>query len=560
MRGRKRTLLRGTPLATALAALWIVPAVAWSPLSDAPIIWWEDDRNDIAMPEEREPNLRRDQFHTTLVRPARRHLKPTLLFRRIGTLFGDGEVFAEARNVNALDEVPNSTWFTNRIGLFPVTEEEIVRGPGFAGPDLDGTWTIIRAKTEGVTPGFNIRDAKGDVYVIKFDPPGFPRLATGAGAISNRIFHAAGYNVPQDDVVAFRRENLVLGEGVKIEKGGRKRDMTVEDLDEMLARVERNERGEYLAIASRFLDGKPAGPFDYSGRRGDDPNDRVKHQYRRELRGLRVIAAWLNHFDTKQGNTLDMYVEEDGKRFLKHHLIDFTSTLGAGASGPSEKYGHEFGFDAPQLFGRLLTLGLHEDDWRKLPLHELPEIGYFGVEHFDPRGFKPNTPNTAFAYVTRQDAYWGAKIVTAFTDDLLRAICRVAEYTHAEAEEYMARMLAERRDVVGRTFFSEVCPIDFFSVEGGVLRGRDLGVERGLWEESATRYRVRTAFCDGERKRNGQTEWREVARPEQALSGDNAGEPFHAVDFQVDRGDGWSRTVTVYVSRSTGRVVAADRS
>ncbi|NIW47138.1 MAG: hypothetical protein GWN30_21030, partial [Gammaproteobacteria bacterium] len=59
------------------------------------------------------------------------------------------------------------------------------------------------------------------------------------------------------------------------------------------------------------------------GIRDDDLNDVIPHQHRRELRGLRVVAAWLNHFDTKANNTLDVYVE-DG--YVRHYLIDFGST------------------------------------------------------------------------------------------------------------------------------------------------------------------------------------------------------------------------------------------
>jgi hypothetical protein len=38
-----------------------------------------------------------------------------------------------AKNINTIDEVPDSSWFTNRIGARTVTNEELVRGPNVGG-------------------------------------------------------------------------------------------------------------------------------------------------------------------------------------------------------------------------------------------------------------------------------------------------------------------------------------------------------------------------------------------------------------------------------------------
>ena len=38
-----------------------------------------------------------------------------------------------AKNVNTIDEVPDSSWFTNRIGTRALTADEVMRGP-VAGP------------------------------------------------------------------------------------------------------------------------------------------------------------------------------------------------------------------------------------------------------------------------------------------------------------------------------------------------------------------------------------------------------------------------------------------
>jgi hypothetical protein len=105
---------------------------------------------------------------------------------------------APAVNVNTLGEVPDSSWFQNRHAVFPMTPDELRRGPNTGdGPSHEQPWQVIAAKTEGVTPGFSIRDPRGDVYFIKFDPLESPELATAAEVISTKFFYAIGFNVPE---------------------------------------------------------------------------------------------------------------------------------------------------------------------------------------------------------------------------------------------------------------------------------------------------------------------------------------------------------------------------
>src|SRR5678815_5583480 len=51
--------------------------------------------------------------------------------------------FTRALGVNALDEVPDSTWFTNRIGIRDLTLDELRTGPARNGsPELHKPWTV----------------------------------------------------------------------------------------------------------------------------------------------------------------------------------------------------------------------------------------------------------------------------------------------------------------------------------------------------------------------------------------------------------------------------------
>src|SRR6185369_2769922 len=86
------------------------------------------------------------------------------------------------------------------------------------------------------------------------------------------------------------------------DNSGIQRPFGQKELDEILDGAAR--RGDrYRFIASKWLEGKPLGPFTYEGVRKDDPNDVVPHEDRRELRGQRVLAAWLGHFDAREQNS-----------------------------------------------------------------------------------------------------------------------------------------------------------------------------------------------------------------------------------------------------------------
>jgi hypothetical protein len=566
-----RTRFRpGSPaLAVALSALaGIAAAGGEPPLRDAPVVWHADDRRDIEAPQPRDPHLLRSGVEATMFRPLGRMLNPVRIVRGVGSWFG-GDHVRPAGNINRLDEVPNSAWFTNRIGLFPVAPEQAARGPiTVAGPDTTATWTVVGAKSEGVTPGFTIEDGRGETYFIKFDPPGYLGMATAAGVVSGRLMHAAGYNVPEDFIVTFRRDQVELGEDIEFTApDGSERIMTVADLDSILTRVEPLPDGSWRALASRLLEGRWMGPFDWQGRRKDDPNDLVDHQDRRELRGLRMFSAWLCHFDMKQGNTLDMFVEEEGRQFLRHYLIDFASTLGMGALGPFPAACHEYTIDLVRSLGRAVSLGMRQDLWRELePPDGMEEIGYFESEKFEPMYFKPLEPNAAFANFTDRDGYWAAKIISAFGDQHLVAAVAEGRYPRPEVAQYIARVLGERRDRIARWFFDQVPPLDFFRHEGGVVWFHDLGVERGIYPGQPARYRARVAAVTPEKQRTARSEWAETEehvidlRGFAALAEASTEEyPFIRVELQVNRGERWSSSVSVYVGRASGAVVAVER-
>jgi hypothetical protein len=409
-----------------------------------------------------------------------------------------------AANINTLGEVPDSSWFENRHGAARMTAGELVRGANSGeGPSMEGPWLIVEAKTEGITPGFKIRDARGDVYFIKFDPASNPEMATAAEIISSRFFHAIGYNVPENYLAFFRREQVrVDGKASVGAAAGRSRHMTEADLDGILERVHRNADGTYRALASKLLKGSPLGPFQYFGTRPDDPNDIFPHEDRRELRGLGVFAAWLNHDDSRAINSLDMLVgggrqacgpeaaqqpaaqgnhkfpaTEVCNRHVKHYLIDFGSTLGSGSVGPQKpRPGWEYMWEPAAALKRIATLGLWDAGWVRVRYPDYPSVGRFESKEFRPEGWKPEYPNSAFLNATDEDGYWAAKIIMSFTDDDIRAIVRSGQLSDPRAEEYLHKTLIERRDKIGSFWLTRISSFDRFELRaGGGLTFEHLG-------------------------------------------------------------------------------------
>jgi hypothetical protein len=552
------------------------PTRAEEPLRDAPVVWFADDRAPIPVPEFQEPGVVPYALDSFVGRPFARFWHPGRFFRWVGT----GDRVLEAANINSLDEVVNSTWFTNRIGLMPLSREELAEGPAHgselaAGPDRSAPWVIIGAKTAGVTPGFRIKDARGDVWLLKFDPPSHPGMTIRAGVVTNLIYHAIGFNVPVDRLVKFTREDLVVGEGamMKLQRYGEV-PMTEANLDSVLTATRSIFNGEYHALASRYLDGTPLGPFDDQDVRKDDPNDTVRHQDRRELRALKVFAAWVNHFDTKMHNSLDMYVGAPGTGHVRHYLIDFASTLGGFGDQLVKRFGYEYGFDTFPILGRTLTLGAFEDTWVRLERPAgLEEIGLFDVATFEPDGWKPDLPHSGMANLTERDGYWAAKVLSAFTDENLRVIVDQAHYQNPAAADFLVETLAARRDKIIRYWFDRVPPVDFFTLTTAGIEYHDLALERGYAVAGGTRYRFRLAAVGDDRRNHrgdGWTRWQESTATVVPLFGSDGrladGIPrrdadhfFLAVEVQVNRGDGWSRSTILYGAYGSGRLVALER-
>jgi hypothetical protein len=403
---------------------------------------------------------------------------------------GDPEMNRRAMNINTIDEVPDSSWFTNRIiGSRAMTVEEVATGPDTGTGPAPGKWMIASGKSDGVTPGFTILDAKGDRWFIKFDPPKWREMATGAEVAVTKLFHAMGYNVPENHIVSLRRENLAIGEGARVAAAdGGERQLDDADVDRLLRIAAKDPDGSYRVVASKALAGRPIGPFLYVDTRPDDPNDVIPHEHRRELRGLRVFAAWTNHVDAKSINSLDTLVTENGRTIVRHHLIDFGSTMGSASIKPREyDEGHHYISDPGRTAVGIASLGLYIPSFHFIDYPKFESVGHFSAEGFDPPKWKPRVPNPAFRRARPDDTFWAARRVMAFTDEMIRAAVKTGRYSNAAAEKHIADTLIARRDAIGRSWLTDVNPvIDPALDASGALTFRNAAVAAGVAKPPAS--------------------------------------------------------------------------
>ncbi len=415
-----------------------------------------------------------------------------------------------ALDVNDFDEVSDSLFFTNRHAKKALSAQDLVQGyHENDGPDLTKPYTVIRGKFDGLHPGFFIRDEKGDEYLLKFDSDEGFELATTAEVIASRFLYAIGYNVPQYTIATLSGDQAQIDPKATIyDDTGFKKVLTQERFNKYLMFIPQDSEGKYRASASKMLVGENKGFMSFQGRRKEDPNDTIDHERRRSLRALRVFGSWLNIYDLRESNTLDMLVTEDGKQVLKHYLIDFNDSLGASASGPkppSFTYEHMMDYgDMTKAYG---ALGLWEKTWQKKwkasgeTVQNPPAVGYFDSQYVQPGKYKTQLPHYAFKDMTRADAFWAAKIIHSFSDSDIQAIVKAGHFSSAEDEALVAKILIERRDMIVKYWYSVVNPLDDFEYQGGKLSFRNLAADSGLESKDAAAYSVEIRSIHGKKSR-----------------------------------------------------------
>jgi hypothetical protein len=426
-----------------------------------------------------------------------------LLFRPFAELWAV-EAPREAVNANSLDEVADSAWFTNRLGIRPMSIDELKRGACSPSQFIehsedapDGSWVIDHGKDNGSSQGFRIRIAGKGKYLLKSDAPGIER-STAASAIGAAAYNAVGFYTSCEQVVYVKRSVFKLTPGLTVTNNtGITHPFDQAALDKVLDGA--NKKGEYLRFsASAWLDGRLIGPFRYEKTRSDDPNDVIPHQHRRELRGGRVLAAWLDHFDAREQNSMDAWVADRNDHpdsspgHVVHYYLDTSDILGSEWDWVqiSRRLGYSYLLDWGDVGRDFFTLGIPQRTWDHVayaPGHEI--FAYFNAKDFDPDEWKNEYPNPSFSRMTERDGAWMARILSRFTPEMVQALAEMGKFSDPANTGYLSTVLEGRLERILERHLTRLSPLASVHVdEGGTLCATDLAAARHVRPDGAFHY------------------------------------------------------------------------
>jgi hypothetical protein len=506
---RHSTSLRAARFATVLALALGASACASQPrlfpLRDP--LWKDTDLRSVTLPCRPAPT-EKDPKHISCapeeyVSSFAWDAADNTLFRPLSRAFAV-DPGGEAVNANSLDEVPDSAWFTNRLGRAPITIDELKRGacePTLmldADAAADGSWLVDQGKANGASPGFRIRVPGKGKYLIKTDSKEQPERPSAASVIGSTVYHEFGFNTSCEQIIYVKASVFKLKPGLKsADNSGVEKPFDEAALKHVLEQTTR--RGELIRLqASAWLPGSLVGPFRYAGTRSDDPNDIIPHEDRRDLRGGRLIAAWLDHFDAREQNSMDTWIaddkehEESSPGHVRHYYLDTSDTLGSewAWDGISRRLGHSYLLDFEDVGVDLITLGIMPRPWYRLERKKGAELfGYFDVKEFEPALWKNEYPNPTFSRMTELDGAWAARILARFTPRMVSTLAMMGQFADVNHTSYLAEVLQGRLTKILKRYLTKLSPITDVRVEDGSrLCGLDLARLREIAPDDRFQY------------------------------------------------------------------------
>jgi hypothetical protein len=385
--------------------------------------------------------------------------------RRPLVLAMDPEVPPDAGDVNALDEVPRSSWFD----------------PPDARPDGPPVLPLTPiGAAESEQPGLAVSDARGLLYELRRDDKERPELVSASAAVASRLLGALGYRTPEVHVVTLAATDL--------KEGATK--LAAEAMTDLLREGSKPLGDRYRVRATRWPVGIDLGPTPVAGVRPGDPNDRVPHAERRTLRALGLALYWMGLRRLKPFALRDVYVGEPGRGHLLHYLVALDDAFGAEAVGreAEARLGGEGKYLDENALTALVTLGLRR---RTAPP---VQTRWLSLGEFDatvaPDTFETSPPYEPMDRRLPADVYWMGKRLAAISPETILAALAAAHFSDPSARARVAEVMSARRLRAIAWAFAQVTPAEVERVDATHLTLRDQANARKIPGLKAERYAV----------------------------------------------------------------------
>lgn len=365
-------------------------------------------------------------------------------------------------DINALDEVPVSSWFSPVGGDVAAVEAAYVND----GPPVPPFRVLLERAPSG-NNGIPVLDGLGRRYELRRDPPDRVEVRTAAAAISARISRALGYHAPEVYISdAIENDFSTVpgpGNAQSITSGTEPTDPEIvrrllrENLDKWLEAAPPTEAGTYRFSATRWPPGVDVGRTPAAGIRGDDANDRVIHENRRTLRALKLVGAWLGMSRFTPHDLRDVYVGQAGSGHLLHYLVGMDKSLGTEAiiaRRPEQK-------NEMVLLG---TLGFAPDPNIPPTQRKYQAIGAIG-EEVDPKQYGPGLPFPPMDAMNGADAYWMAKRIAAVSEEQVLYAVRSGKVSNGTARKLLFELILARQRKVVEWGYAQTTPCDVEAVD-----------------------------------------------------------------------------------------------
>jgi len=377
--------------------------------------------------------------------------------------------FPTAADVNALDEVPASSWYD---------PEQPVLAPEGITPPVPPLLALDERAVIG-DGALVIRDARGLRYELRVDPKEQAGLRTGAEVVGGYLLRSLGLRAPRSWIVT-------LPDAVFTTDGDTSRARLGDWLTTTAATVEGGRR----VSATFWPGGIDVGiTSDFSARR-DDPNDRVPHHDRRTLRAMKIFAHWMAWRQFGVRSTRDVYVGKPGEGHLLHYFVGMSRALGTQDLQPEAVRAEQAG----SVGWNLITLGLSRPKVTAARHAEFPSLGYLPAD-LVPGDFDVSIPYSPFVRMQPADEYWAAKRLMDAPAEALRAGIPAAGLP-INAGAHLVDVLERRRRLLIEHAMTVVTPVDVTASVGRSVWLRDRAIAAGFANASTTRYEV--AFLDTE--------------------------------------------------------------